>query len=307
MTKSLISVVLGSYNRYDFLKLTIDSVRKELISIPHEIIVVDGGSTDGALEWLLKQKDIITIVQHNRGEWRGKKIERRSWGYFMNLGFRAASSKYICMLSDDCLVIPGAIKNGLNLFEKKREYGEKIGAVAFYWRDCFVTEKRYHVGYTLSNKMYVNHGMYLKDALEKVKYIDEDNFFFYNGDGDLCLKLLYQGYKTIASPDSYIEHFPHANLKVRSSNYIKQKQDNENFFKKWDGIYYDKSKHNIGKIEYKAFNDPFYTLDIFKGHFIKLKAENPGLFENKHKNLILNPNFVLNNIKSKLRSFFKNR
>ena len=300
MSKCLISVVLGSYNRCDFLKLTIDSVRKELIDIPHEIIVVDGGSTDGALEWLLKQKDIITIVQHNRGEWLSKKIERRSWGYFMNLAFRAASGKYVCMISDDCLIIPGAIKNGINIFEKKLEQGEKIGAAAFYWRDSF-KQKKYHVGYTLSNKMYVNHGIYLKDALEKVKYIDEDNFFFYNGDSDLCLKLLQEGYKTIASPKSYIEHFPHANLKVRASNYEKQKHDNENFFKKWDGVYYDKNKHNIGKIEYKSFNDPFNTLDMFKEHFIKLQKENPDLFKSNRVGVFAKLKNKLFNVNSKLK------
>ncbi len=301
MTKSLISVVLGSYNRYDFLKLTIDSVRKELINIPHEIIVIDGGSTDGALEWLLKQKDVITILQHNRGEWQGKKIERRSWGYFMNLGFRAASSKYICMISDDCLIIPGAIKNGINLFEEKLSYGEKIGAVAFYWRDCFVTEKRYHIGYTLSNKMYVNHGIYSKESLEKVNYIDEDNFFFYNGDGDLCLKLLQEGYETISSPDSYIEHFPHANIQVRVSNYEKQKQDNENYFRKWDGIYYDKSKHNIGKIEYKRFKDKFNTIGLFEEYFVKLQKENPNLFQSKSDGFIVK----LHNKLSRVKRFFK--
>lgn len=37
-----------------------------------------------ALSWLLKQKDVITIVQHNRGEFMGKKIEQLSLGYFMN-------------------------------------------------------------------------------------------------------------------------------------------------------------------------------------------------------------------------------
>lgn len=67
MNKPVVNVVLGSYNRKRFLKLTIDSIRKELEScdFSHEIIVVDGGSTDGAIGWLSKQKDIVSIIQHN--------------------------------------------------------------------------------------------------------------------------------------------------------------------------------------------------------------------------------------------------
>ena len=57
--KNLISVVLGTYNRLSFLKLTIESIRKELKEFAYEIFVVDGGSDDGTLEWLLQQKDIV--------------------------------------------------------------------------------------------------------------------------------------------------------------------------------------------------------------------------------------------------------
>ena len=30
-----------------------------------EIIVIDGGSTDGTCDWLAKQRDILTIIQPN--------------------------------------------------------------------------------------------------------------------------------------------------------------------------------------------------------------------------------------------------
>ena len=47
-----VSVVLGTYNRLSFLKATIASVRASQIDVPYEIIVVDGGSTDGTIGWL---------------------------------------------------------------------------------------------------------------------------------------------------------------------------------------------------------------------------------------------------------------
>jgi glycosyltransferase involved in cell wall biosynthesis len=62
-----VSIVLGSYNRLPFLKLTIESIRREMENSAHEIIVVDGGSTDGSMEWLIQQKDVLTIIQNNRG------------------------------------------------------------------------------------------------------------------------------------------------------------------------------------------------------------------------------------------------
>ena len=54
-------------NRKKYLKLTIDSLRQELsnCNFNSEIIVVDGGSDDGSLKWLIKQKDIITIMLEN--------------------------------------------------------------------------------------------------------------------------------------------------------------------------------------------------------------------------------------------------
>ena len=278
--KPIVSVVLGSYNRVQFLPLTIASVRAELTDIQHEIIVVDGGSSDGSLEWLVAQKDIVTIVQHNRGEWLGRPIKRRSWGYFMNLAFKAAQGKFVCMLSDDCVMVPGAIKNGINVFDQQIAAGRNIGALAFYWRD-WSQSSSYHVGKTLGNKLYVNHGMFLNDALKVVGYIDEETFFFYNGDGDLCLKMWHQGYEILASPDSYIEHYPHANVDVRKTNYDRFKSDLKNYLAKWEGIFYDSITNNCGSIIEKQFDDLHKTAETFLQLHQEIIRQNPKLVRPK--------------------------
>ncbi len=274
----LVSVVLGSYNRCELLKLTIESVRKELDSTAFEIIVVDGGSDDGSVAWLSSQKDVVTIVQHNRGEWRGRKIERRSWGYFMNLGFKAAQGKYVCMISDDCLIVPGAIKNGIAHAEQKIRSGEKIGAVAFYWRD-WPNQEKYKVGLTLGDKMFVNHGFYLKAALEEVGYIDEENFAFYCADGDLVLKMWHKGYFCIDSPDSYVEHFAHTDKEVRKSNLDLRDADWKKYLDKWKGIFYDEENNNAGGWIEKEFRDP----DATWKHFRPFYSEGGLLGRIKHK------------------------
>jgi GT2 family glycosyltransferase len=258
MSERGVSIVLACYNRLEFLKLTIDSIRAEITSlgnVPTEIIVIDGSSTDGTLEWLVQQKDVITIVQHNRGEWLGKQIERRSWGYFMNLGFKAAQGKYICMLSDDCLIVPGALQNGYQLFEQKLQAGEKIGAAAFYWRN-WPEQEKYWVGLTLGEKMFVNHGMYLRSALQEVNFVDEDTYQFYHADGDLCLKLWQAGYQIIDVPTAFIEHYSHANTEVRASNLEKQQQDWKTYQARWSGIFENKDERKDWiELEYKDANE----------------------------------------------------
>lgn len=265
--KILISVVLGTYNRLKFLKLTIKSIRKELEDIQHEIIVVDGGSNDGTLKWLFKQKDIISIVQYNHGILKEKKISRRSWGYFMNLAMKCAQGKYVCMLSDDSLIIPGAIINGCNLFEKNLKEGKKVGAVAFYFRN-WPEDKKYYVNFTIDNTMMVNHGIYLKKALKDVKYVDEENYFFYHADDDLSLKLKQSGYNCIDSPNSYVEHSLHINDSLRGVNSQFESRDFKNLLNKWKKIYSISSTGIIHHKTYKKYSDPSATADNFK-HLLK--------------------------------------
>ena len=256
-----ISFVIGSFNRKRYIKATIKSIRTELenLDINYEIIVIDGGSTDGSISWITAQKDILLILQHNRGFWKGKEINRKSWGYFMNLGFKAAKGKYICMLSDDCLIVPDSIKNGYKQFEEALANNQKVGALAFFWREYpKLKGDTYWVG-LLFGKVFVNHGLYLREALEEINFIDENSYMFYFADGDLCLRLWEKGFDCIDANNSYIEHFSHATKNVRVTNNKLLDQDRKMFIEKWGEL---KNNYFPLNIE-KQFIDQNETYRIF--------------------------------------------
>ncbi|MCE5336499.1 MAG: glycosyltransferase [Desulfobacteraceae bacterium] len=259
-----ISFVLGSFNRKKFLKLTIESIREEMQDFPqrYEIIVVDGGSGDGTLKWLVGQKDIVSIIQHNHGIWDGKPVARRSWGYFMNLGFKSSQGKYICMLSDDCLIVPGAVQNGYRFFENRLTRGHRVGALAFFWRNV-PGPKQYWTFRVLSKALMVNHGMFLKEALEEVNYIDEDTYQFYCADGDLCLKLWHAGYQVLESPKSFVEHHAHANIKQRDRNAASASADQEMLLQRWS-TEFEAIDDKQPDIHYVDYDDVYNTARKFR-------------------------------------------
>ncbi len=254
--KPVISLVLGSFNRKTFLKKTLRCIRENGITVPYEMIVIDGGSTDGSARYLSKQKDVITIIQHNFGMWDGKQLERKSWGYFMNIAFRAAHGKYVLMLSDDSLLVPGSVMNGYVEFEERLKRGEGIGAIAFYFRN-YPGDTQYFISRTLGNRLYLNHGLFLKSALEDINYIDEDNYFFYHGDADLSLRLWEKGYQVIEGRKSFLEHFKHANVKERKTALDRQKHEEgwNRLITRWASLYDGETPNTVVRRKYIEHKD----------------------------------------------------
>lgn len=120
-----ISVVIATYNRLALLERCIEHTRAALAYSADgegesEIIVIDGGSTDGAAEWLADQTDLRVHVE----------ADRAGCCAAYNLGFRMARGHYVMWLNDDSFPLPGAIDAAIDLMERGDMLD--VGMVAFY-------------------------------------------------------------------------------------------------------------------------------------------------------------------------------
>jgi glycosyltransferase involved in cell wall biosynthesis len=205
-----VSIVLGSLNRCNLLKQSLRSIRTNGFSGTLEIIVVDGGSRDGTCRWLAQQRNVLTLVQPNYQVAQPDGLNRRAhtWGEFMNLGFRLARAPWILMISDDLLVCPGAIQQGLEQLRDLQRQGIRVGGGAMYWRE-YPRDRDYHVKLLPGGFAHVNHGFFWKEALAAVGYADETGFEFYGADGDLTMRLNLAGWGTVALDNAFAEHLNH--------------------------------------------------------------------------------------------------
>ncbi len=113
-----VSIVSGTYNRLPYLKNMVASARAALpYGTPYEIILVDGSSSDGTIDWAKAQKDIKLIEQ---GELRGGIAA-------FNVGCAAARGEYVVIANDDITFEPNAISAALVHLEDT----PKCGGVAF--------------------------------------------------------------------------------------------------------------------------------------------------------------------------------
>ena len=266
-----VAVVLGSFNRRTLLERAIDSVRENVDGRRAEIIIIDGGSADGSIDWLVNQRDLITVVQHNRYEHNGQARRRMSWGRFMNIGFRAASAGNIVMISDDCYLLPGAIPNALERMQEAEAAGLKVGACAFYFRNWPIDE-RYYVQRTLGGNLMVNHGIYTRKALEAVGYANERDFAFYKADSDLSLAIWREGFAIIDAPGAVCEHFMSPDEGVRIVNNQTLDFDRRQLHKRWPQLVSRAGTQKMGK-RFLDWRDDQRRAEIVFGDQLPTPAE----------------------------------
>ena len=109
------SIFIPSWNNLAFLKICVDSIRKNS-AVKHQIIVHVNEGTDGTLQWVKEQPDIdYTYSPQNVGVCLS-----------MNMMRTKASHPYIYFVNDDMYMLPGW---DIALFE---ELNHLNSSIAFY-------------------------------------------------------------------------------------------------------------------------------------------------------------------------------
>jgi GT2 family glycosyltransferase len=211
----LISIVILTRNQLPLTQACLESIRRYTRE-PYELILVDNGSTDGTLDYLRSQPDVILIENgENKGFAKG-----------CNQGFERSGGDYIMFLNNDTVVTENWMTNLLRALDSDPRIG-MVGPVTNYSSghqqitvtysslddlDDFARQQReiYAGIYTVVRRLVGFCLLTRRSVLEEVGLFDEVYGLGNYEDDDLSLRMLRSGYGMMVAQDSFIHHVGHA-------------------------------------------------------------------------------------------------
>lgn len=234
------SIVILTFNKIEYTKKCIESIRKFTDMTKCEVIIVDNNSTDETRDWLIKQKDLKVILNdENVGFPKG-----------CNIGIKAAEKENdILLLNNDTIVTYNWLTNlneCLNSDELIGAVGPVTNSSAYYQQievDYKDIEGIYEFGlnHNKSNKelweqrqKLIGFCMLIKrKALDEVGLLDE---IFTPGnfeDDDYSIRLIDKGYKLVLCRDTFIHHYGGASFSKNKDYSAIIAKNEKAFMRKW--------------------------------------------------------------------------
>jgi glycosyltransferase involved in cell wall biosynthesis len=162
----MISIVTGTLDRLDYLKRVIENTvdSNDLL----ELVLVDGGSTDGTIEYLRSlNHDRIKLIEYG---------ERSYYWHYMNLGIENSSHEWVCQWNDDVIM-----ESSWDAVIEKLE--DSIDFYLFSWKESAGE----YVIYDTENELVLNYGIYNKKIFRDIGMYDT-SYKYYFCDGDLSFR-----------------------------------------------------------------------------------------------------------------------
>jgi glycosyltransferase involved in cell wall biosynthesis/Tfp pilus assembly protein PilF len=256
----LSSIIIPVFNNFSLTRQCLESI-SENTDAPHEIIVVDNGSSDGTRDYLLRleAEGGVRVISN-----------RTNLGFARasNQGAQAARGDYLVFLNNDTIVQPGWLQELVACARKDDKIGA-VGAKLLYADDSvqhagvvFNEKKLVHHIYKYFNRDHpaVNKEREFQAVTAACMLIQKDLFFrigafvenYRNGleDVDLCFTLREQGYKIVYNPRAVVYH-----LESKTPGRFDRDGENSRLFRsKW----YDK----IICDDHKYYKEDGITIEI---------------------------------------------
>jgi O-antigen biosynthesis protein len=249
------SIIILTYNKLEYTKKCIESIRQYTEPNTYEIIIIDNASTDGTVDWLKQQKDIKAIFNENNvGFPKG-----------CNQGIEVSSGENILLLNNDVIVTKNWLTNLLACLYSS----EKIGAVGPVTNYCSYYQTipvsygddldEMHNFASVYNRLnpdlweqrikLIGYCVLIrKEVIDKIGLLDErfspGNF----EDDDYSYRIVQAGYQLVLCKDTFIHHFGSTSFNEQSEKYTTLLKENANKFKeKWgfDSRYSSFIRHEI--------------------------------------------------------------
>lgn len=185
-------ILVATYSQLDLLKRTLNSIAAGT-RCSHEIIVIDGGSTDGTIEYLKSHPGITPVFQ-------GKLL---GTARCYNQVWRQIESKYTCWLSGDTEIVDGSLDLAVSILEACPE----IGMVGLKMKDTVGPWRTEPYMGALSEYgiLNCNHGVLATNLLRSVGYFNE-SYRAYTIDPDLTASVLCTGKSVVMTKRISVLH-----------------------------------------------------------------------------------------------------
>lgn len=215
-----LSIIVVAWNVKELVDECFRALRASSDTLKKEVLFVDNASTDGTADYVEKRFPEVILIRSDR-----------NLGFIRanNLAFRRARGRYVLMLNSDAFVGENTLQETVDFMRSHPEAGV-VGArlvgrdgvpqpsVRFFptpfklflnsvglngrlpgigplddigWDHKNVRESDWVVGCFLLTR---------KDLIERMGFFLREDFFMYNDDNDLCLRIKKMGYKVFFYP-----------------------------------------------------------------------------------------------------------
>ena len=196
-----ISIVTGTLNRLKYLGGLIENTVESVDGKSLELVLVDGGSTDGTIEYLERlNHPRVKLIKHGK---------RSPYPHYMNLGVKQAKHENICQWNDDVLLynswsdVFNTIDDEHDAYLFNWKEGDTESMKYLNWTNCAGMRDN---GWNLHNcadysypnpvrgEIVMNYGIYKKDVFRQHGLYNKD-YQYYCADGEMSMRAYYAGVK----------------------------------------------------------------------------------------------------------------